>query len=477
MSNTLKFKLSKKNENKIEEFENKLKSNGISNKRTLRSYIASTKAVLNLINKDYNNLNENDIIKAFSTEEYKPSSLEIMKAKFKHFLIFINKNDLAKTIGFNHSALNNPKYDEDDILTPEEINLLIDTPIKLSDRSLIELLISSGARRSEIANLKYSSIKIDGGIVWLNVKGKTGERKIPIVSNINNASAIPLDNFFQFYRSHKYTKEPQKPFFYSESNKNRYQGNFMTPQSITYKVEQIGNKSGIKRKITPHLLRHTSASYDGYHLTDGLLCKKYGWKKGSKQLERYSHLEEKQFGEHLLNNAGLTQKQIEKDSICPNCKNTVHINEKYCPYCKHILDRELLNKKIEKQQNKIENLEKLKIKIETLETTIENKDKRIQEEYVGLEQYENENRELKKKIKNITKDTSDTLDKISKSIKFVFFTSNPKNKIKIGKFISKNPKCTGIQIAEYMNKDFIEFQDSVECKVQINLLENFLKII
>ena len=45
------------------------------------------------------------------------------------------------------------------------------------------IFISSGARRSEILNLKYGSIKIDGAKIWLNLNGKTGRRKISLITN------------------------------------------------------------------------------------------------------------------------------------------------------------------------------------------------------------------------------------------------------------------------------------------------------
>lgn len=359
------IKLSKRNEEIIKKFDEKLLSDGMKNEHTRRTYTSSARSVLNLIKKDYDKINKNDLIKAFSTDKYKDKSIELMKTKFRHFLKFIGKNKLSKTYKLNFKILSEPKYDEEDILTPEEIKKLIDTPLDINDRALIEIMIATGGRRSEICYLKYGGITIEKGIVWLKVNGKTGKRRIPLVYNENNPSALSLDNFLLFYRSHKYKEQPEKPFFYSRSYTKKHRGGFMTPATITYKVEKFAEQSGIKRKITPHLLRHTCASYDGYHLSEQLLKLKFGF--GDAQVKRYCHMDENLFGEHLLNNAGITKEQIKNDTICPNCKQTVHIKEKYCSHCNYVLDRELQAKKIIEQEKEIDRIKKLEDKIKNLE--------------------------------------------------------------------------------------------------------------
>ena len=98
MKKIKKITLSDKNEQIVSEFEKFKKSTGIRNPDTLRVYVSSVKAVLNLINKDYDKIIKQDIINAFSTDRYADTSLEIMKAKFVHFLKFINKDELIKYI-------------------------------------------------------------------------------------------------------------------------------------------------------------------------------------------------------------------------------------------------------------------------------------------------------------------------------------------------------------------------------------------
>lgn len=366
-----KIILSSKNESKIQDFETFLKSNGKRNPDTLRAYTSSVRAVLNLINKDYNKIAKQDIINAFATDKYSNSSLEIIKQKFSHFLDFIGKSKLKEHISFNHKALNTSKYDEDDILKPDEIKALIDTPKDLYDRALLELLISSGGRKREIRELKYKNIKIDNnGIIWLNVNGKTGKRQIPLVHNEEIASALPLENFLQFYRSHKYKNNPDNYFFYSTSNDPKYRDKPICKMTPNNKLTRFSKEAKINRHITPHLLRHTSATYDGLFLSNQRMCLKYGWKRNSRQLLRYCHTDVKLHAEQLLREAGKTPEYIEQHSKCPRCKQDIHYTDKICPHCNKILDLEMQDKIIFEKEKEIEQHKKVQAKIPKLESEI-----------------------------------------------------------------------------------------------------------
>ncbi len=351
------------NKKAIDKFLKHLKSKGISNPDTLRVYESACKKIFHIANKDWNKLSKNDIDFVFSSDRMSPTTKEIYKPKLVKFLEYNNRIELSKYVRtlFNFDVLKKPTKTDDDVLSKEEINKLIDSAKTLRDKAIVELFLTSGGRRKEINLLKVKDINITKSIIWVTINHPKGERKprrIPIVANKDIATSIYPSNFVNYYNTHIFRDEPDKPLFYS-----RYSSLFGMPLNrnyITDIIRRVVEDSGISKKITPHILRHTGATYDGYFLTEQDLCLKYGWRLKSDMPSRYCHMTENQLGEHLLKISGVTNEQITKDSVCPQCKQEVNINDKTCKHCNYILDRTLQQKEIEilmKEKGKISKLE------------------------------------------------------------------------------------------------------------------------
>ena len=114
--------------------------------------------------------------------------------------------------------------------------------------------------------------------------------------------------------------------------------------------------------------------------------------------------------------------------------------EKECPHCNYILDIDLLNQEIIKEQAKNKKIDDMEYKINNLNNTIKEQEKRIKKFTSSNEQLFNKNQKYIKQMKEI--------DKIAKSIKhnntqfFIMMTyfSDPENKNKIGKLFTKYKK-------------------------------------
>ena len=60
---------------------------------------------------------------------------------------------------------------------------------------------------------------------------------------------------------------------------------------MSIKLKEIAKRAGIKKRITPHILRHASATNDTRHgMNEENLRRKYGWAAGSKMPSRYANL-------------------------------------------------------------------------------------------------------------------------------------------------------------------------------------------
>ena len=340
--------LSPKNEKALDEFITYIKATRTKNEGTLKSFRFSVQRVLHIANMDYNKIKIKDLHEVFS--QIDGASCELIKTKFKIFLQWKKMNKLADSIKINYCEFKKATKSHEDILSPEEIQKFINTPLEVRDKALIELYIASGGRRKEISSLKFGDIKVTETIIRLYVnKGKTGERQIPLVADSKIASAIRPKNFLIFYKNHAYKYEPTKPFFYSLSKSN--EGSALNEGSINGIIKRIWKKSGIEKKITTHILRHTSATYDGVYLSEHDMCLKYGWKPGSKMVYGYCHADVQQLEDSLKKRAGLTDEKVKEETICPKCNVINNVNAERCSNCNFILDRKLAIKLFKRKWN------------------------------------------------------------------------------------------------------------------------------
>lgn len=143
-------------------------------------------------------------------------------------------------------------------LTPDELERLASQPdtstlAGLRDRSIIELLFSSGLRVSELVGLDSDHINL--GRREFMVRGK-GQKDRPIFISPEAAEWISA------YLAKR--QDNSKPLFirYSGSKKVDQSGNFarLTARSVQRMVARYAKLAGITKHVSPHTLRHSFAT-------------------------------------------------------------------------------------------------------------------------------------------------------------------------------------------------------------------------
>lgn len=143
-------------------------------------------------------------------------------------------------------------------LTKEEIDLLmkapdIEKPTGLRDRAMLEVMYSSGLRVSELLSLTLDRVSIDQKVITVFGKGAK-ERKIPS----SDYSLKFVEQYIKKVRS-KNPGRNSKTLFLNKTGKQ-------ISRIYFYKqIEKYAEMVGIKKKISPHTLRHSFAT----HLLDG----------------------------------------------------------------------------------------------------------------------------------------------------------------------------------------------------------------
>lgn len=118
----------------------------------------------------------------------------------------------------------------------------------LRDISVIETLFATGARVYEVSNIKIDCINLNTGLI--KIMGKGGKERY-----IQIASAEIL-NILKKYYKHNSEAIKKSGFFFVNSRGNRY-----TEYSIRLMLKKYTKLAGIERNITPHMFRHSFATY------------------------------------------------------------------------------------------------------------------------------------------------------------------------------------------------------------------------
>ena len=130
------------------------------------------------------------------------------------------------------------------VISLEEVGQLINGTNNIKHKCIVSLLYSSGLRRGELLNLKLNDI--DSKRMIINViNGKGGKDRITILSR---SVLDDLRLYFKVWNPEIYLFEGIK-------------GKQYTGSSVSKIIRNACNKANIKRRITPHILRHSFATH------------------------------------------------------------------------------------------------------------------------------------------------------------------------------------------------------------------------
>ncbi len=143
-----------------------------------------------------------------------------------------------------------------EVLTLEEIDRMI-AAIDLSkpegerNRSIIETLYGCGLRVSELINLKLSDLYFKEGFIKVTGKGDK-QRFVPV----SDYTAKYINIYIKHIRNH----QKIDPAFSDILYLNR-RGKQLTRVMIFHIIKDLAQKAGIKKKVSPHSLRHSFATH------------------------------------------------------------------------------------------------------------------------------------------------------------------------------------------------------------------------
>src|SRR3989344_305698 len=210
----------------------------------------------------------------FIEETKSNQSLEVLNTKYKEYLEqrnypiakyalwlylkSLNYQDkfIKELISFrkrNITALNDEEKLAEAVLTKKELLYLVDNIPNIRDRIIVKILYDTGARVSEITNLKLKDVDLDTREIQVMGKGRK-----PRVVFIQNSTSDMLNNFINDQK----ILSPNSPIF------------SITPMTVWYNLKKYGREI-ISRDLHPHMLRHSRLQHMADEGIDSFAIKSY----------------------------------------------------------------------------------------------------------------------------------------------------------------------------------------------------------
>ena len=134
------------------------------------------------------------------------------------------------------------------ILSPEEVTQLIDSALTPFHRILLMTLYATGVRRAELARLKITDI--DSRRMVIHIQGGKGRKDRDVM-----LSSTLLQALREYWRGLR--RKPTDWLF--PGGRSHISNRHISPKTAWHACEKAARRSGIRKKIHPHTLRHASA--------------------------------------------------------------------------------------------------------------------------------------------------------------------------------------------------------------------------
>lgn len=199
-------------------------------------------------------------------KKYSEETKADYKKTLRKFYKWLGKPDLIEFISLNVTPKDVPA------ITREEAETMINSTPKTEMKAGIMVLFDGGLRIEEFLNLRIRDLTKekygnDNDCYWIDIRySKTFARKIPL--------PLCTKHLTQWIHEHPDKENPDVQLFP------------LTYPAFLKRLRTLAINT-LKKKITPHTLRHSSATYWAPKMNRYELCAKYGWTFSSDMPDKY----------------------------------------------------------------------------------------------------------------------------------------------------------------------------------------------
>lgn len=251
----------------------------------LKQYAANTKKIYCSYFKQFINYFENEELDDLTTSQINEYLLELIKKKN---VSISQQNQRINAIKFyyekvrgrekQHFTLHRPRKEKKlpKVLSKKEVEKIINACNNIKHKCILMAIYSAGLRRSEVINLKINDI--DSDRMLINVIASKGKQDR--VSLLSERLLCLLRKYYKKYKP--------KEFLFEGLNGGKY-----SATSVANVIKKAAQKAGIKKNVTPHMLRHSFATHLLENGTSLRYIQELLGHKSSQTTEIYTHVSNK----------------------------------------------------------------------------------------------------------------------------------------------------------------------------------------
>jgi site-specific recombinase XerD len=328
--------ISARNADLIRRFEYHGFSAGLSKAR-ISKYVYTLRKIAEWLDKDFDAADRGDIerlVTQLERSDYSPWTKHDYKVAIKRFYKWLNGDEeypsSVKWIKTTFKAKD--ELLPEDLLDEEEVMQLVNAADRPRDKAFIMTLYESGARIGELGTMRIRDVAFEERYTALMLTGKTGSRRVIVV-----AATPYLTTWIQH---HPRRADPEAPLWVNLGTVNRYQA--MSYPALAKVLRVATKRAKLTKRVTPHKLRHSRATFLASKLTEAQMNQVFGWKQGSNMPSIYVHLSGRDVDNAILGVYGLKTVEDEPPKlvprVCPRCAVINAYDATFCTRCGLALD-------------------------------------------------------------------------------------------------------------------------------------------
>lgn len=160
------------------------------------------------------------------------------------------------------------------VLSKDEVKRILTAPKNIKHKTMLSLIYACGLRRSELLNLKPSSIDSKRGLLIIRQAKGYKDRIVPV----SEKTITMLRDYYQLYKPKRWLFEGQQP------------GEPYSAESLQKVLKDSIHKAKITKPVTLHWLRHSYATHLLESGTDLRYIQELLGHKSSRTTEIYTHV-------------------------------------------------------------------------------------------------------------------------------------------------------------------------------------------
>ena len=220
---------------------------------TVDSYKSDLTKLSNYLqNQELSKTNIDNFFIDMSEFNYSTSTKKRMHSSIKNFLKYINENEDYESIDISDIKLKSSKK-LPEVLSITDIENMInfynhETYLDSRNRTVIDLLYSTGCRVSELCDINISDIDLDEK--YLKLKGKGSKQRIVPIGSMLYKNLLQYLNVRDTFLQNR-----GEPLFLSKSK------NKLDRTAVFRIIKKTGMNISLQTDVHPHTLRHSAATH------------------------------------------------------------------------------------------------------------------------------------------------------------------------------------------------------------------------